>query len=230
MNIFVGAPPGYVGYGEGKLTNGLRDKPRAVVLFDEVDKAHPRVLDALLRFLDEGKIDDPAGPIRDGTQCIVVLTSNVGSTELSNTWNEIKDNPNWRTAIREKLRDVFRQHNFRIEFLNRVDELVLFRTLEEKDYVEIASRLLQRDLERLHRERQIEVLLDPGVTGAIGAFCANIAEGAREAQRLIQTIVITPVIDFVVRNPCPLPVRVKVWAVRDVDDPACEPTGVVRFA
>ena len=100
MNIFVGAPPGFIGYGEGKLTNGLRDKPKAVVLFDEVEKAHKKVNDALLRFLDEGKIDDPAGPVRDGSQCIVILTSNVSSEHLDAIWQRVAGRPAWRTEIR----------------------------------------------------------------------------------------------------------------------------------
>ena len=230
MNIFVGAPHGYVGYGEGKLTNGLKDKPRSVVLFDEVEKAHSRVLDALLRFLDEGKIDDPAGPVRDGTQCILILTSNVASKKFSQLWSEIENNPNWRSLVRQKLRHEFERHNFRIEFLNRVDELILFRTLGRADYIEIANRLLKRDLERLRRERQIEVSVDPGVTKAIGAYCATISEGARMAQRLTQSVVMTPVIDFVMQNSCISPVRLRVMLSPDSTDPAIRPSGQVEFA
>ena len=230
MNIFVGAPPGYIGYGEGKLTNGLRDKPRAVVLFDEIEKAHAKVLDALLRFLDEGRIDDPAGPVRDGSQCMVILTSNVGADELSQLWAQLKNDPNWRTTIRKKLREAFKKYNFRTEFLNRVDELILFRTLTLLDYAEIAARLLKRDLERLHKERQIEVLADDSVCQEIGSYCAAVSEGARAVQRLTQSTVITPVIDFVLRNSCAPPVRLKVKAARPTEDADCEPVGAVEFA
>jgi ATP-dependent Clp protease ATP-binding subunit ClpC len=228
MNIFVGAPPGYVGYGEGKLTNGLRDKPRAVVLFDEVEKAHAKVLDALLRFLDEGKIDDPAGPVRDGSQCIVILTSNVGADELSKLWDEVRDNPNWRSAVRNRLRDAFRRHNFRPEFLNRVDELILFRTLGEAEYAEIARRILARDLLRLKNAHGIDVECDPGVPAAIGGYCHAIGEGARATQRMTQTVVITPVIDFTLRNDCAAGARLRVRAVVAGGDASCEPAGVVE--
>ena len=228
MNIFVGAPPGYTGYGDGKLTNGLRDKPCAVVLFDEVEKAHPKVLDALLRFLDEGRIDDPAGQVRDGTQCIVILTSNVGADEIGRMWSEVEGNPNARTIIRKKLREEFKRHNFRIEFLNRVDEVILFHTLTKHNYAEIARRLLKRDLERLLKERQIEVSPDPSVAGEIGDYCSEISEGARAAQRLTQSVVITPVIDFVLRNTCAPPVRLKVTAVRTSKDADSEPAGLVE--
>ncbi len=227
INIFVGAPPGYIGYGEGKLTNGLRDKPRSVVLFDEVEKAlEPKVLDALLRFLDEGKIDDPAGPVRDGTQCIIVLTSNAGAKQLSQLWKEVKDQPDWRDIVRKNLREVFEREHFRIEFLNRVDELILFRTLEQADYADIARRLLERHLERLKRERQIAVELDRSVVEAIGQYCARLDEGARAAQRLTQSVVITPVINYVLSHACPLPVRLRV-SVEPTSQEG-EPIGLVK--
>jgi ATP-dependent Clp protease ATP-binding subunit ClpA len=255
INIFVGAPPGYVGYGEGKLTNGLRDKPQAVVLFDEVEKAHPRVSDALLRFLDEGQIDDPAGSIRDGSQCIIILTSNAGAEQLSQLWDEIKDNPNWQAIVRERLREVFRneavqqpgvggspyilssepdvtahvgRERFRPEFINRIDELILFRTLQEADYVEIARRLLERDLERLRQEHAIDVTLDDGVTTAIGKYCKEINEGARVAQRLTQSVVITPVIDFVQRRARARSTRLLVRAECETDAANCMPKGNVE--
>jgi len=229
MNIFVGAPPGYVGYGEGKLTNGLRDRPRAVILFDEVEKAHAKVLDALLRFLDDGKIGDPAGPVRDGSQCIVVLTSNLAADEMSKVWKEVQDNPNWRAVVRARLREAFRKENFRQEFLNRVDEIILFRTLDVEDYTEIARRLLARDTARLSDEWGIHVSADT-VTKAIGTYCHSISEGARAAQRLTQSVVITPVIDFVLRHKCVPPVHLVVTATQTTSDPASEPVGAVRLA
>lgn len=242
MNIFVGAPPGYVGYGEGKLTNGLRDKPQAVVLFDEVEKACGEVLDTLLRFLDEGMIDDPAGPVRDGTQCMVILSSNVGADKLSEIWEQVKDNPHWRIDVRKKLRKLFKEENFRVEFLNRVDELMLFRTLELKDYTEIARRMLKKDLERLKKERQVDVTLRDEVCKSIGLYCNELAEGARAVRRLTQRVVITPVIDFVIRNPCNPPVRLKVGVQHTAGDSGfgvksggapdsrLEPVGAVEFA
>lgn len=213
MSIFVGAPPGFVGYGEGKLTNGLRDKPEAVVLFDEVEKANPRVLDALLRFLDEGRIDDPAGPVRDGSRCIVVLTSNVGAKEIGALWHELRGKPDSETQVRARLRALFMKNNFRVEFLNRVDEIVLFRALEESDYVEIARRGLVGSLEQLEKRHGVTVI-EEGICEAIGAYCARLDEGARAARRLGLSLVVTPVIDHVMRNRLALPARVKVRAVR----------------
>jgi len=229
MNIFVGAPPGYVGYGEGKLTNGLRDKPRSVVLFDEVEKAHPLVLDALLRFLDEGRIDDPAGPVRDGSQCIVVLTSNVGADDLAALWREVENNPNWRTLVRQKLRTLFKKHNFRVEFLNRVDELVMFRALGADDYSEISRRFLAKHLRRLRDERGLEVEME-GVCEAIGAYATEVNEGARAAHRLAMSVVITPVIDYILRHDCSPPIKLCVKAERATGDASGEPIGTVRTA
>ena len=90
MNVFIGSPPGYIGYGEGKLTNGLRDKPESVVLFDEIEKADTQVFDTLLRFADEGVISDPAGPVRDGRKCIIVMTTNAGKTGCASTAERIR--------------------------------------------------------------------------------------------------------------------------------------------
>ncbi len=210
MNIFIGAPPGYVGYGEGKLTNGLRDKPCSVVLFDEIEKADPKVFDALLRFIDEGRIDDPGGPVRDGSQCIVVLTSNVGAEELSKLWQDIEGQPSSRMFLKQKVREAFRKSNFRVEFLNRIDELVLFKTLSSADYTEIARRVSQKHIERLSNEREIELEVDENIYNAIGEYCGAIGEGARATNRLSLQTIVTPVIDFVIQNSLTPPVSLKV--------------------
>ncbi|MGB3975444.1 MAG: AAA family ATPase [bacterium] len=230
MNIFVGAPPGYIGFGEGKLTNGLRDKPKSVVLFDEVEKANPRVLDALLRFLDEGKIDDPAGPVRDGSQCLVILTSNIGAESLSKLWNQVENDPNWRTKIRQRLREEFKKHQFRIEFLNRVDEIILFEELNAESYTEIARRLLKRELDRLNLKTTIHVQPDPSIWNLIGAYCEVLGEGARSTQRLISSVVISAVFDFLSGNNLDPPINLKVKAEPSPNDPNGEPIGRVSLA
>lgn len=224
MNIFVGAAPGYVGYGEGQLTNGLRDKPKSVVLFDEVEKAHARVLDALLRFLDEGRISDPAGPVRDGSQCIVILTSNVGAEELGKLAREMRGQPNRRQVLRQRLREELKARSFRVEFLNRVDEIILFSDLTEENYAEIARRHLDDQLQRLKSEHAIEVVPDPSLAEAIGAWCAHLGEGARAAHRLVQSMVVTPVIDQALRLGETRPLKFNVHAVLR---PGEEPEGMV---
>jgi ATP-dependent Clp protease ATP-binding subunit ClpC len=227
MNIFVGAPPGYVGYGEGKLTNGLRDKPRAVVLFDEVEKAHPEVYHALLRFLDEGKIDDPAGPVRDGSQCLIILTSNVAAESLSKLWAKVENSPDARWQLHRLLRAKLLKHRFRIEFLNRVDEIVLFRTLSKDDLAEITRRQLTQDAAWLRKEKQIELQIDSDVYTQIGEFCHALEEGARAVLRMTQLVVLNPVIDFLDTHPCIPPVQLRVQCTRGSE--GCEPVGQIDF-
>ena len=243
MNIFVGAPPGYVGYGQGKLTNGLRDKPRSVVLFDEIEKAHPEVFDVLLRFLDEGRIDDPAGPIRDGSECIIVLTSNVrtegmeklieGDNYQKNKWEirrELKKallNRSVETKAASPGREPFR---FRPEFLNRIDEIILFRSLDERDLTEIARRHLIEYADRLKDEKQITLVFVPKVEAVarlIGHFCATIDEGARATLRIAQTSVVDPVIDFMYDQTCPAPVSLDIYFPQDED--MAEPRGIISI-
>ena len=209
MNIFVGALPGYIGFGQGKLTNALRDKPQSVVLFDEVEKAHPRVLDALLRFLDEGKIDDPAGALRDGSQCVVILTSNVGAEKLSQLSSHFGDDLFQRTTVRGRRHGIETTELSR-HFLNRVDEVLLFHTLTKKDYVEIADRCLAKMKHKLEKERQIHVALDASVASAIGEYCSEISEGARAVKRLARLVVLLPASRFVLKNACKPPIRLRV--------------------
>jgi ATP-dependent Clp protease ATP-binding subunit ClpA len=230
MNIFIGSPPGYVGYGEGKLTNGLRDKPCSVVLFDEIEKADPKVFDALLRFIDEGRIDDPGGPVRDGSQCIVVLTSNVGAEELSKLWKEIEGKPSSRMFLKQKVRAAFRESNFRVEFLNRIDELVLFKTLSSDDYTEIARRVSMKHIKRLNNEREIEIDVDKKIYQSIGEYCGAIGEGARATNRLVLQTIVTPVIDYIIQNSIIPPIKLKVkLAPPKCDEEVPEPVSFVEI-
>jgi len=231
MNIFVGAPPGYVGYGQGKLTNGLRDQPKAVILFDEIEKATASVFDSLLRFLDEGKIDDPAGPVRDGSGCIVVLTSNVGARQLAKLSAELKGEPARDSIVRRKMRSALEGEDLRPEFLNRVDEIVLFETLTGTDYTEIARRVLKSDLDRLREDHGIVVEWGDELADAIGAYCDHVSEGARLVRRMVQSVVVTPVIDFVLKlQSHSTPIRVKVTALVDIGNEMGEPRGVVSLS
>jgi ATP-dependent Clp protease ATP-binding subunit ClpA len=260
MNIFVGAPPGYIGYGEGKLTNGLRDKPLSVVLFDEVEKAYSQVFDALLRFIDEGRIDDPAGPIRDGSDCIIVMTSNVsteGLEKLIQNENYRKNKWEVRRRLKEALlniqvergpdsenREPFR---FRNEFLNRIDEILLFRALDQNDLSKIAQRYMIQYQQRLADEKQIHIRYSPDnetVAHLIGQFCFNLSqggsaesgsrsrntlsEGARAVLRITQSKVLDPVIDFVNENGYTPPLTLTVH-LKPADHPGDEPVTHVDF-
>lgn len=276
-NIFIGAPPGYVGYGEGKLTNGLRDKPKSVVVFDEVEKAHPCVFDVLLRFIDEGKIEDPAGPTRDGRGCTIVMTSNIDASELMEMkegaeltelyrkvvdyekrtfeafldacqdeeyWEPSGDSsfPSPQTAelrarkMSRSLSEVYFQQAsaeitkremeshksrwdeneqlstqdrreslkiraalmkiFRPEFINRIDEIIIFDTLKKEDYVEIARRQIAIDKQRLLEERNVQLSIDDEVYDIVAERSyQHREEGARAVGKEINKI-ITRIIDF----------------------------------
>lgn len=205
-NIFVGAPPGYVGYGEGLLTNGLRDKPESVVLFDEVEKAHKSVFDVLLRFLDEGQIADPAGPVRDGRRCIIILTSNHALDMLQPLIDKQSQIKNLSPADREVARMEIRRAIlatglFRPEFLNRVDDLVLFNNFDRDAYRKILAGQLEAEQRRLREEKGITLEFDEGLVEVLVDQCvARSDEGARVCGKLISDQVVAPLIDFVLEE------------------------------
>ena len=203
-NIFVGAPPGYVGYGEGLLTNGLRDKPESVVLFDEVEKAHPSVFDVLLRFLDEGRIADPAGPVRDGRRCMIVLTSNHALDMLGPLIEQqtlLKGLPREeREDVHTEVREAILETKFfRPEFINRVDELILFNNFDSAAYRQILSNQLAHERQRLIREKKLEVTFEDDLVDELVVRCVERAgEGARVCGKLVGRLIINPLIDFFV--------------------------------
>ena len=201
MNVFVGSPPGYVGYGEGKLTNGLRDKPESVVLFDEIEKADTQVFDTLLRFADEGVISDPAGPVRDGRKCIIVMTTNAGQGWLR---EHLKANPKSQDdpdALVKQLHaaamEELNQRGFRPEFLGRVDERICFLPLSLETCRKIIDRNLELELEKFSRLKNvtIEVTEEARCILARQAYERSSEEGARAAPRAINELIVTKAID-----------------------------------
>ncbi len=201
MNMFIGAPPGYVGYGEGKLTNGLRDKPECVVLFDEIEKAHVEVFNTLLRFADEGLISDPAGPIRDGRKCIIVMTTNAGQAWLR---EHLKDNPRALedpATLSEQLLyhalEQMRAKGFTPEFLGRVDEKICFLPFTLETCRKIVDRVLEREMEKFKRLKGITMDVDENAREIMAARALERTsdEGARGAPRTVNECIITPAID-----------------------------------
>jgi ATP-dependent Clp protease ATP-binding subunit ClpB len=179
----IGAPPGYVGYEEGgQLTEAVRRKPYSVVLFDEVEKAHPDVFNTLLQLLDDGRLTDGQGRTVDFRNTVVVMTSNIGS-ELWSTAPRGGDDG--ASAItREAVMNILRQH-FRPEFLNRIDEVVVFHSLTQEHLKQIVDIQLGR-VRRLLAERGLTL----DVTDAAKAFLAregwDPTYGARPLKRAIQ--------------------------------------------
>ncbi|MDF2886685.1 MAG: ATP-dependent chaperone ClpB, partial [Lacrimispora sp.] len=176
------APPGYVGYDEGgQLTEAVRRKPYSVVLFDEVEKAHPDVFNVLLQVLDDGRITDSTGKTVDFKNTIIIMTSNIGSQYLL---TGIDSEGNIRKEAEEMVMGDLRSH-FRPEFLNRLDEIILFKPLDKSNISGIVS-LLMKDLNRRLEDREIRIEL----TDQAGAFVVeqgyDPVYGARPLKRYLQ--------------------------------------------
>ena len=177
----IGAPPGYVGYEEGgQLTEAVRRKPYSVVLFDEIEKAHPDVFNVLLQLMDDGRLTDSQGRTVDFKNVVVIMTSNVGSRYLQDNLinNEISESA--RESVLADLRD-----HFRPEFLNRIDDTVLFKPLSLEEITEIVDLLLNSLNKRL-KDRKISVVFTDAAKKWIGEKGYDPTYGARPLKRFLQ--------------------------------------------
>ncbi|MBW3660888.1 MAG: ATP-dependent chaperone ClpB [Gemmatimonadetes bacterium] len=174
----IGAPPGYVGYEEGgQLTERVRRRPYSVVLLDEIEKAHPEVFNILLQVLDDGRLTDGRGRTVDFTNAVVIMTSNVGSQHIGEETDPV--------LIETKVMDALRSR-FRPEFLNRIDEIVIFHRLTEEDLREIVEIQLRR-LERILVGRGLSVELTDAAREFLAARGFDPVYGARPLKRVMQT-------------------------------------------
>lgn len=183
----IGAPPGYVGYEEGgQLTEAVRRKPYAVLLFDEIEKAHPDIFNVLLQVLDDGRLTDGQGRVVDFRQTVIILTSNLGSRFLVDgvTGDEIPETV--REAVMAEVRRTFRP-----EFLNRLDELVLFKPLN-LDQIESIVDLLVADLNQRLAERRLRLHLTPAARAWVAERGYDPVYGARPLRRFLQRHLETP--------------------------------------
>ncbi|MBQ4133179.1 MAG: ATP-dependent chaperone ClpB [Desulfovibrionaceae bacterium] len=184
----VGAPPGYIGYDEGgQLTEAVRRKPYSVILFDEIEKAHPDVFNILLQMLDDGRLTDSQGHTVDFRNTIVILTSNIASPLIL---DGITPEGEFRSGVREQVMGQLRAA-FRPEFLNRIDEIVMFRPLMPSQIESIVELLMQRLSERLD-EQKIHIELSPEARRFIAAEAYDPSNGARPLRRYLQQHVETP--------------------------------------
>jgi ATP-dependent Clp protease ATP-binding subunit ClpB len=180
VSRLIGAPPGYVGYDEGGvLTEAVRRRPYQVILFDEVEKAHEDVFNVLLQVLDDGRLTDGQGRTVDFKNTIIVLTSNLGSDILA---AQPEGEPT--AMVQGQVMRVVRQH-FRPEFLNRLDEVILFRRLQRVDMATIVSIQLER-LKALLADRKIGIELDRGAMEWLANEGYDSTYGARPLKRVIQ--------------------------------------------
>jgi ATP-dependent Clp protease ATP-binding subunit ClpB len=205
----IGAPPGYVGYEEGGvLTEAVRRRPYQVILFDEVEKAHPDVFNVLLQVLDDGRLTDGQGRTVDFRNTLIVMTSNLGAEYLVNL-REDQD----VDVVRDEVMNVVKSA-FRPEFLNRIDEVILFHRLRRQDMGKIVAIQLKR-LEKLLADRKITLDLDDEAIEWLAAKGYDPAYGARPLKRVIQKELQDPLAERILTGDIRDGSRVKVTAGSD---------------
>ena len=202
----IGAPPGYVGYEEGgQLTEAVRRRPYSVVLFDEIEKAHPDVFNVLLQILDDGRLTDSKGRTVDFKNTVLIMTSNLGSREIQEVSEDEKQ-------VREAVTQVLREH-FKPEFLNRIDDIVIFHRLSREQITQIIDVQLERLRAMLH-ERNISLKLEDSARELLAREGYDPNFGARPLKRAIQTLIQNPLSMKLLRGEI-LPGQVVVVSARD---------------
>jgi ATP-dependent Clp protease ATP-binding subunit ClpC len=203
VSKLIGAPPGYVGYDEaGGLTEAIRHRPYSVILFDEIEKAHPEVFNVLLQVLDNGRLTDSKGRVVNFRNSVIIMTSNIGAQHIErmeklgftkDQKNSEKDNySEAKSKVMSSLKDFFRP-----EFLNRLDDIILFDILSPeaiKDIVKIQVDLVIKRLE----EKSVTLTLSQAVYDYLAKEGYNPQYGARPLKRLIQTKILTPVANLLI--------------------------------
>jgi ATP-dependent Clp protease ATP-binding subunit ClpB len=184
VSRLIGAPPGYVGYEEGgQLTEAVRRRPYAVILFDEIEKAHSEVFNVLLQLLDDGRLTDGQGRTVDFKNTVVIMTSNIGSQFIQDLQNDEEE-------MRQRVTEVMRQH-FRPEFLNRVDDTIIFHPLDAEELKKIVTIQVGQVQKRL-ADKKIEIELTEGAKELIAEEGFDVVYGARPLKRVIQRDVLNP--------------------------------------
>ncbi len=194
VSRLIGAPPGYVGYDEGgALTEAVRRRPYQVILFDEIEKAHPDVFNVLLQVLDDGRLTDGQGRTVDFRNTLIILTSNLGSEILAN-----EPEGELLPSVREKVLHVVRGA-FRPEFLNRLDEILIFQRLTRGQMTVIVDIQLER-LRRMLEDRNITLVLDGKATAWLADAGYDPVYGARPLKRVIQRALQNPLAELILKG------------------------------
>ncbi|MBR2414821.1 MAG: ATP-dependent Clp protease ATP-binding subunit [Clostridia bacterium] len=194
VSRLIGSPPGYVGYDEaGQLTEKVRRKPYSVVLFDEIEKAHPDVMNILLQILDEGKTNDAQGRTVNFANCVIIMTSNAGSERKETLlgFGQEKNDVTKNKAMKA-LRDFLRP-----EFLGRVDEIIVFNELTEEDYKKIAKLLIDEFIPALE-DKGIRLIVEDGVAELVAKESAGGARGARDIRYCIRRNIEDPIANLII--------------------------------
>ncbi len=192
----IGSPPGYVGHDEsGQLTEKVRRRPYSVVLFDEIEKAHPEVFNILLQILDDGRVTDSKGRIVNFKNTIIIMTSNLGnevikqySIGFSGAKNEEEENQIHTEEMREKIDKILKE-NFKLEFLNRIDEIVIFKSLDKKTLAKIVDMELAKVQERL-KNKDININISAKVKKMLAEKGYDVTFGARPLKRIVQNMIL----------------------------------------
>ena len=195
VSRLVGSPPGYVGYDEGgQLTTAVRQRPYSVVLFDEIEKAHPDVFNILLQILEEGRLTDSQGRVVDFRNTVIIMTSNVGAREITATTplgftssaNGGMDDKEMKQRVMGEVKKLFRP-----EFLNRIDEIIVFKSLTEEEIVKIVDLMIADLRERLI-EQNMSINLAPEASRFVAKEGTDLSFGARPLRRAIQRLIEDP--------------------------------------
>lgn len=197
VSRLIGAPPGYVGYEEGgQLTEAVRRRPYSVILFDEVEKAHPEVFNVLLQLLDDGRLTDGHGRTVDFRNTVVIMTSNIGSTHIQELLEERTKRPSvyWggdnQRELKDRVMDDLKAF-FKPEFLNRIDEIIIFNPLNEELLIKIVDIQVNRMKKYLH-DKKIEIVLTDNAKNYIAKAGYDSVYGARPLKRAIQKEILNP--------------------------------------
>ena len=213
VSRLIGSPPGYVGHDEGgQLTEILRHRPYSLILFDEIEKAHPEVFNLLLQVLDNGRLTDSKGKTVNFKNTIIIMTSNVGSEYLKamsrigfSMPGATPEEGDYRERVMEALR-----HSFRPEFLNRIDEIVIFNPLRRVDIEKIVDIQIKMVKDRLQEEHNIKLDIDPAAREYLAKEGFSAEFGARPLKRLLQKVILDKLADKIIRGECKDGGKVKV--------------------
>jgi ATP-dependent Clp protease ATP-binding subunit ClpC len=202
VSRLIGSPPGYVGYEEGgQLTEKVRRNPYSVVLFDEIDKAHSDVWNILLQILEEGKLTDNVGRVVNFRNCIILMTSNVGSDVIKRQstlgFSPISDEASYE-KMRERIMDEAKK-TFRPEFLNRLDDLIVFRSFTRADLIQILDLEVGKVLERL-RQKNIKLELDKKAKDFLVEKGYDPQYGARPMRRSVERFLEDPLAEEILKG------------------------------
>jgi len=189
VSKFIGSPAGYVGHDDGgQLTNAIKRNPYSLILFDEIEKAHPKIFDVLLQVLDDGRLRDGKGQVVDFSNTIIVFTSNIGGSDLANIPNKVVRN-------KEKMRLL--QETYRPEFLNRLDCISVFNKLDMVNLIEILNRNLDNLAEKLWKDRYISIMVSDEFKAHLISSIDIEAFGARPLNRLISSEIEDKITDLI---------------------------------